>query len=359
MTRRRFLLISVSVLAACLSGPVLVTGARAGAESLPSGLPDREFWKIIADFSEPNGSFRSDNLLSNEPYFQHVIPELVRTAKAGRVYMGVGPEQNFTYIAALKPKMVFIVDIRRGNLDLQLMYKALFELSADRAEFVGRLFARKRPQGLDGGSAVENIFAKYAEVEASESLYKENLDAIYQHLTAKRGMELSADDRGGIEYVYRAFVEFGPDLRYSSTGSFGGRFQPSYADLMMAKDGSGHSLSYLSSEDTFGVLKDLEANNLVVPLVGDFGGPKAIRAVAKYLHENGATVSAFYLSNVEQYLFQDGKFRDFCANVVALPLDDTSTFIRSTRGRGYDPRVGLSSELGKMQEDLESCLHVR
>ena len=98
---------------------------------------------------------------------------------------------------------------------------------------------------------------------------------------------------------------------------------------------------------------------MLVPLVGDFGGGKAIRTVAKYLHEKGATVSAFYLSNVEQYLYQDGKFRDFCANVQTLPLDDTSMFIRSTRGRTYAPRGGLGSELGKMQEDVQSCLSGR
>ena len=61
--------------------------------------------------------------------------------------MGVGPEQNFTYIAVTRPAIAFIVDIRRGNLDLHLMYKALFELSADRADFVSRLFSRKRPAG--------------------------------------------------------------------------------------------------------------------------------------------------------------------------------------------------------------------
>lgn len=356
MTRRRLLLLATALLAVFLSGLALVTSARVGAESLPSGLSDREFWKIIEDFSEPNGTFRSDNLLSNETYFQQVIPDLVRTAKPGRVYMGVGPEQNFTYIAALKPKMVFIVDIRRGNLDLHLMYKALFELSADRAEFVGRLFARKRPEGLGRGSSVEDIFAKYAEAETSESLYKENLKAIEDQLTSKRGMVLAEDDRRGVEYVYENFVKFGPDLQYSSTGSFGGRFQPTYAELMATTDGSGQTRSYLSSEEAFEVLKDLETKNLLVPIVGDFGGPKAIRAVGKYLQEKGATVSAFYLSNVEQYLYQDGKFHDFCSNIGALPLDETSTFIRSTRGRRYVPRGGLGSELGRMQDDVQACL---
>ena len=115
---------------------------------LPARLTDQEFWSLIDDMSEPSGTFRSDNLLSNEGRFQYVIPELVEAARPGGVYMGVGPEQNFTYIAATRPAIAFIVDIRRANLDLHLMYKALFELSADRADFVSRLFSRKRPLGL-------------------------------------------------------------------------------------------------------------------------------------------------------------------------------------------------------------------
>src|SRR6185312_13758527 len=133
--------------------------ATPAALSLPERLTDAEFWELSQSLSEPNGSFRSDNLLSNEMWLQYVIPDLLSVNKPGRVYMGVGPEQNFTYIAALKPAMVFIVDVRRGNLDLHLMYKALFEMSADRAEFVSRLFSKARPEGLGPKSSAAEIFA--------------------------------------------------------------------------------------------------------------------------------------------------------------------------------------------------------
>src|SRR5262249_1735230 len=142
---------AVSILAACLGAVAIATtiAARAG---LPTRLTDQEFWGLVNDLSEQNGSFRSDNLLSNEARFQFVIPALLETTRSGGAYMGVGPEQNFTYIAAVKPGMAFIIDIRRGNLDLHLMYKVLFELSADRAEFVSRLFSRRRPPALRAAS---------------------------------------------------------------------------------------------------------------------------------------------------------------------------------------------------------------
>src|SRR3989441_5514831 len=146
---------------------------RAVAASLPVELTDQQFWRLSKDSSEEDGFFRSDNLLSNETSFQYVIPELLRTAKQGRVYMGVGPEQNFTYIAALKPAMAVIIDIRHGNLDVHLMYKALFELSKDRVEFVSRLFSRKRPAGLTATSTADEIFRAYVTAEPSQALHDE------------------------------------------------------------------------------------------------------------------------------------------------------------------------------------------
>src|SRR5919204_4906728 len=361
LAKRRLVLLATLVTAAAISAwPIAPSSGRArAAESLPSKLSDQEFWKLTVDLSEPNGTFRSDNLLSNELWMQYVIPDLLRTARAGRVYLGVGPEQNFTYIAAVRPKMAFIVDVRRGNRDLHLMYKALFELSRDRAEFVSRLFSKPRPDGLSRTSTVQEIIAGYWNVDTSEALYKENLKALHDQLVKKHGFPLTEAELDGVDYVYHAFFWYGPSITYSSTGNgFGGRSQPSYADLMTANDGSGQARSYLASEDSFAALKELESKNLIVPLVGNFAGPKTLRALGNYLKERGGVVSAFYLSNVEQYLLQDGIWRDFCHNVATLPVDDSSTFIRATRGGRYGGGYGfgLSSELGEMMKEIRSCV---
>src|SRR5437867_4858838 len=213
MKIRRYSVIAVWMLlfqSGLIFGPV----RRVEAEQLPAQLSDGEFWKVAMESSEPDGEFRSDNLLSNESYFQFVIPKLSELAPQGRVYMGVGPEQNFTYIVALKPKMAFIIDIRRGNLDLQLMYKAVFELSKDRADFVSLLFSRKRPEGLELESSVQEIFAAFGKTFSSEALYTENLKRIQDHLTKTHSFPLSANDLEGIEYVYHNFYRFGPNINY-------------------------------------------------------------------------------------------------------------------------------------------------
>ncbi len=357
MTQYRRFLIASFALMLCISGLSSAPIIRAAAETLPTQLGDTEFWKMTEEFSEPDGYFRSDNLLSNEMWMQHVIPDLIKHTQPGGAYIGVGPEQNFTYIAALKPKIVFITDIRRGNTHTQLLYKALFELSADRADFVARLFTKKRPDGISATSTAQELFSAFSSVSTGdEGAFKENLKAIDNLLVEKHKFPIPKDDLGGIEYIYRSFYLFGPGISYNSSGrGFGGRGGnfTTYADLMTQTDANGVYRSYLANEENFKVLKELEEKNLLIPLVGDFAGPKAIRAVGKYLKEHGATVVAFYLSNVEQYL--SSNWNSFCANVASLPLDEKSTFIRSSRGSGGGPGFGLTTSLGSMLTETKAC----
>jgi hypothetical protein len=356
LTRRHALLLAGVLLTLSVGGLTRQADPRTEGSTLPDKLTERQFWTLVSDLSEPDGSFRSDNLLSNEIFLQYVIPDLVHTARPQRVYLGVGPEQNFTYIAALRPRMVFIVDVRRGNMQLHLMYKALFELSDSRADFVGRLFSKKRPDGLSTKSTAAEIFSAYAKVDTSDTLYQQNLQDIQNHLLRTRKLPLEADDLKGIEYVYHAFYWYGPIIQYwSSTGGRGFRDAPTYVDLMIADDGKGQQRSFLATEDNFKVLKELHSKNLFVPVVGNFAGPKALRAVGRYIKDRNALVSAFYLSNVEQYLTREGRWYVFCANVATLPLDPSSTFIRSVRNGMYGRGVGLDSVLGSMSTEVKTC----
>jgi hypothetical protein len=344
MTRRLVLAVGLAI-GLGFSAPASRAGNRGGAAQLAPRLTSQELWRLSNDSSEPGGYFRSDNLTSNEQLFEEVIPDLVGRIKPGGVYLGVGPEQNFTYMAAVRPALAIIVDIRRGNLLLQFMYKALFELARDRVELVSMLFAKPRPGALNSSATAAELFGAFERVRSSDALYRQTLLAIDDRLTKVDQLPLSPDDLRGIESIYQAFYRNG----------FAVRFSPTYEDLMTATDASGMERSYLSTEARFAVMKDLESKNLVVPVVGDFGGPKAIRAIGAYLRAHGATVSAFYLSNVEQYLVQDGKWTAFCRNVATLPLDGTSTFIRSSsrdrRGGGF----GFVSSLGAMASEVSDC----
>ena len=305
------------------------TTGIAGGSQVPAMLSDEDFWRLTQELSEPDGVYSSDNLVSDELVYRDVVPTLAEEGRRRGVFIGVGPEQNFTYIAALEPSIAFVIDIRRGNLHLQLMYKALFELSADRAEFFSRLFTKPRPAALSATSSALDLVAAFWTVRSnSEPVYRANLAAIQRVLLEQHGLPLSRRDLEGIEYVYHQFYWYGPAMTWASTTGGGRSGFPTFGDLMKQTGTNGQELSFLATEATFAVVKGLQEKNLIVPVVGDFAGPKAIRAVGDYVRAQRTTVSAFYVSEVEPLLVRQRQWSTFCANVATLPVTPASVLIR-------------------------------
>ena len=364
------LLLATSIAAAV----VVVPGARAQtSQAIPDKLADSTFWRMSSEFSEPSGYFTSENFVSNETAWQMVIPPLLKHVKTGGVYLGVGPEQNFTYIIGFKPKIAFIVDIRRQNLLQHLWYKAVAELSPDRAEFLSKLFGRKKPGGIDSTSTADALLTAFEASTQDSALFQRTYVAVKEQLLTKHGFKLSADDLESLYHVDSAFYFAGTALNYSfgqgggggGRGGFGGggggyNRMPTFADLMRADDGGGLNRSFIGSEANYRALRDMQQRNLIVPVVGNFAGDKALMSVGNYLKAHNQTVSVFYLSNVEQYLFRQGdEWSRFYTNVSKLPLDSTSTFIRSATGRGGFGgmptggfRGGMMTQLVASMQDL-------
>jgi len=305
----------------------LTSGCRSvfRQSTLPPQLSDRDFWALANGFSEPAGRFtHSDNLVSNEVLFADTMRTLGR---GGGVYIGVGPEQNFTYIAGVQPVMAFIVDVRAENRALHLLYKALFEIAVDRVDFVSRLFSRDRLRDADPGLSAGELFQRYASIQPQARLRDETARLVRARLLEQHQFGLTPRDLEWIDYAFNAFFSDGPDIHYARllpSDPPG----PSYRTLMTAKDVSGRPRSYLSSDEAFAFVKDLQARNLIVPVVGDFGGPTALRQIGEYVRAHGDIVSAFYGSNVEVYLnrMQEGAF---CLNLAMLPRTRWSWFIGS------------------------------
>jgi hypothetical protein len=329
---------AIAAVAACLIlGLSLAVRIEVAARVLPASLTDEQFWAVISNASEPGGSFRYDNLISNETSLQQIIPELQKTPRNG-AYLGVGPEQNFTYITALQPAIAFIIDIRRDNMLLHLLYKALIEISADRAEFLSRLFARQRPTEVAPDATADALVDVFAAAPRSDALENATIDLVVDRLKSVHRFPLSGGDEVRIRDLYRTFCADGPGVR----GDFGGgQWIPSYAELRVQTDLEGRQHGYMASEQSFQILKRYETSNLIVPLVGDFGGGRTLRAVGRYLRDHHATVAWFYTSNVESYLFQGLGWKRFFANVSTLPIDERSTFIRTLFDlTGYNPQTG-------------------
>ena len=309
-------------------------------DTLPASFTDQEFWRLINDFSEVGGDFPSDNFVSNESGYQAVIPDLQKTVKPGGVYIGVGPEQNFTYILALQPQVAFIIDIRRQNMLEHLFYKALMEMSANRVEFLSRLFGR--PVRLDESAEDFTPDALLRSAESSApvaAFFNSNIADILKYLEIKKSFPLLPQDEAAIRHVARAFFLAGARLSYQFNGKddHSTKRMPTYSELMTEDDGLSQNWNFLASEDRFQTIQHMQRSNLIVPLVGDFAGDKAIVSVAQYAETHRATVHAFYTSNVEEYLFQDSSsWKRFYKNASALPTDPNSVFIRYVlHGREY------------------------
>ena len=243
---------------------------------------------------------------------------------------------------ALRPKLAFIVDIRRGNLNEHLLYKAFIEMSTDRADFLSRLFARPRPAGLTETTPIAEMMDAYELMAPNDDLFQKNLKAATDHLAGhhKFTPDTGRHPRPRIR-VHRVLQRRARSELHVRRVDVLRQHAVSQrtSTLMSETDERGQQRSYLATEENFRILAEMERNNAIVPITGDFGGPKAIRAVGKYLKSRGATVNAVYTSNVEQYLFQqDDAWRRYYANIAALPIDGRSVFIRSISNRGYQPQ---------------------
>jgi len=182
---------------------------------------------------------------------------------------------------------------------------------------------------------VQSLFGAYRSVDPDSNFYDENLRSVIDRLSSLHKFPLSEADKASISRMMNTFRTAGP---YSLTGS--GDKNVSYAQMMTATDLMGRQQSYLASEESFKIVQQLQKQNLIVPLVGDFAGDKAIVGIGRYLKDRNATVSVFYVSNVERYLFDQGEHgRHFYANAALLPMDESSAFIRSVT-------VDISRRLG-------------
>jgi hypothetical protein len=318
--------------------------------------------RYIDEWSEPEGYFDSDNFISNETSYLHVIEDLHNRVRPGGIYLGVGPDQNFSYIAHTRPTLAIVTDIRRQNMLQHLFFKALFAMASNRAEYLALLLSRD-PISVRPGASLPDLVSAVRNSSSSDGLFRKNLAAVKDTLLQKYKLNLTPEDLDKIDLVYRTFSMEGLDLRFSTIGRNNASQYPTLEEMILETDRSGNYESYLASEDLFQWLKRFQAENRLIPIVGDFAGSHALRAVAAFLKANGLRVSAFYTSNVEFYLFGGASWTRYVANVQALPLSSDALFIRSyfpTYGRRHPLNLpghrstSLVQPMSRFLEDYEA-----
>ena len=325
-------ILPASFLALVLFGASIPASAQFVWRHYPisDGLSAAEFSRLVRDLSEDGGYFRSDNFTSNETSYLHVVDKLRELGATGGAYIGVGPEQNFTYIAKVKPRIAFIVDIRRQAMIQHLMFKAIFQLAPDRAQYLSLLLSKPLPKDKSpaANASITEILGVIQKIPADEHAYAVNLAAIRKVIHDGFQVQLSEADQTSLEFVYKNFHDDGLEIAYRMEGVRGGWF-PTLKELIEQPDQHGKPGNFLVSKNDYDFIREMQRRNLIIPIVGDFAGTKALASVGDYLRKNGYIVSAFYTSNVEQYLFQNGVFGGFAENVRKLPINEKTLFIRA------------------------------
>lgn len=343
--RRLPVLLSAAVLL-CSSGTVVTSWQAAVATR-----PQDTFASRVAALSEPGGYFNTDNLISNERSYLHVAPQLralSTQAAVNGVYIGVGPDQNFSYIAQLKPSMAILIDIRRDNMLLHLLFKAIFAEARTRADYLALLTGRPAPQehAAYEKKSLEDIVAWVDAFPRPPEPGISRLRARVMDTIAGFGVSLSFEDRMTIDTFHRRFINEGLSLRFNTTGRAPQADYPNYRDLLLERDLQGRQQSFVATEADFLYMKELQRRGMVIPIVGDLAGATALPAVARFLTGSNRKVTAFYTSNVEQYLFQNGSFGRFVENLGRLPHQPASVIVRSifpSGGTGAAFRPGYNS----------------
>ena len=294
--------------------------------------PDTAFGRLVDDLSEPGGYFDTDNLVSNEASYLHPLGALRRLGVQGGAYIGVGPDQNFAYIAAIRPEVAFIVDIRRDNVLQHLLFKTIFELAETRVEYMSLLLGRALPENprdwWDASSEEVVEYVREARGGLGSPEAQVALDAVLA-LVGEQGVELGEADLATITHFHEEFIRFGLQHRFSSFGAQPRPEYPTYEELLTETDLEGREGSFIATREAYTWLRDMQAEGRIVPVVGDFAGPRALRGIGDEIRSRGLVVSAFYTSNVEFYVWSGASIGAYLGNLRRLPSDERSMIIRS------------------------------
>lgn len=299
-------------------------------------VPVPSFRELVEGLSEEGAYFDTDNLISNETAYSDVVEDL---EPAGGVYIGVGPEQNFHYIGKLRPSWAFIVDIRRDNMLHHFFLNAVLVNAETPYAYLCWLFARAC-EPLEGEGDYESVLDAVERAAPDERLFETNLKAIYGHVDDRLEYELDDQDARVIAFVYRSYFEGQLGLRFRSHGRRPMPHHPTYRGLLVEQGSSGETGHFLSRADDYAHVRGLAEAGRLVPVVGDFAGDNALRKIGAFVEEQGETVSAFYVSNVEFYLIRNDVFSRYVDNVRALPLGEGSQFIRAYFSYGQPHPAG-------------------
>ncbi len=309
------------------------------------------FSSLIQKMSVSDGYYRYDNWITNERNYLNIIEPLKKNDIKGGAYVGVGPEQNFTFIETVKPDIAFIIDIRQQMTMQHLVYKTLFELAETRAKFFSLLFskpilANNKP---DNNADINEIVDFFYGISSDRKMLKKTTSKIMVLIENKFKVNLSKNDR---KYIIRIMKSFCDDS-LNITFDMNTKGYVCLAEILKSVDKKEEQLNFFNSEEKYSFIRNMQLENRIIPIRGDFAGAKALKSISDYLKKNNLFISAFYVSSVELWLFKANKFKPWVENIASLPINNKSVILRQILQK-IDGRYGYKFRMQYIDDFLKS-----
>ncbi|SIN92864.1 hypothetical protein SAMN05444166_1656 [Singulisphaera sp. GP187] len=283
---------------------------------------DATFASIIRELSERETGPAADNLVSNEDSYPRVTAEVARLCPPGQVYLGVGPDQNFTILAQAKPRLAFVMDFRRRNLLLHLVHKALFTLAANRVAYLTRLTARS-PGPLGPDPSADELVTAFSEAKFDRERLEESIvevATILQPLGVVAEPEWKA-----LATIQAKLAGPGMNARFLALPMY-----PTLGQLVRTRDRRGAPAHLLASEAGYQFVRELQQGDRLIPLVGDFSRPPSLSRLGDWLRAHSLRLSLLYVSDVEFFLIRAGRFARYVESLAGLPWHEGAQVVRTS-----------------------------
>ena len=308
---------------------------------------------------KPVGPASADNLMTNEDSIASVVDEIDSKVPAGQVYLGVGPDQNFTLMTHARPAAGFIIDYRRKNQLLHFLHQALLQISESRIEYLENFWARpfSGPRHHQMQLSAEGFMAGFDKVEIDQRKLREVQEKV--RVEIGRWHELSPDELNEIARIQARLAGPGPEARFLAL-----KMYPTIRQMITGPSRSGKPGHWLADDESYATMRQLSLSGQIYPIAGDWaanaeGGETVFSKLAAHLRQESRQVGCYYISDVEFFVFRSGRFSDYLANLALLPWHPGAVVIRtSTREISHRERMpGKSSTTicRPVKAFLEAC----
>lgn len=318
--------------------------SHAGRLKTWGGSPGPPFFELLKWLDEPpTGPSSADNLMTNEDSLASVMDQIRSESPPGTVFLGVGPDQNYTFIATARPIEAYLLDYRKKNQLLHLMHLALIAKSPNRIDYLENYWARRVKVGLisppndDHSKTTEKLLLLFRRSELDQQFLAQNIGDVMSELL--NSQFLDANEIEEVGRIQKRLAGPGPEARFLAL-----KMYPTIASLISMKTRAGKPGHWLAGDDYYQEVRELCFQQKIYPVVGDWSGQLCLKKLAAHLNSTEKKVGLVYISDVEFFLLRGNRFSHYIENLARLPLHDEVRIVRtSTREIEHPERIQGSS----------------